>query len=64
MGQDGGNAGRHKPLQKVKGRTNNDLIAVSGGRIPEELHTVPRQALALRTARVTRFAISGILNPL
>ncbi len=64
MGQDGGHASPHEPLQQIKGRADDDLVTVHGGRIPEKLHNDPLQAVALRTARVTRLAISGILNPL
>jgi len=57
-------AGSHKPNQKIVIGTDDDIAAaVYGPRKAEKLHA-RLQAFASRTARVTRLAINGILNPL
>jgi hypothetical protein len=57
-------AGRHKPNQKIVIGTDDDIAAaIYGSRKTEKLHA-RLQAFASRTARVTRLAINGILNPL
>src|ERR1019366_2965613 len=64
MGQDRAHAGRHKPLQNIERRSEKDPVAVNRRGVTEKLHDDPLQAAALRTARATSLAISGILKPL
>src|SRR5258706_3550634 len=62
VGDDDCDAGQREPGQEPVIRADQHVIAaVNGTGIAKQGHGY---ALASRTARITRFSISGILNPL